>query len=193
MPKCIGYARVSTQDQSLDLQIDALNKQGCSHIYVEKISGVKKLKERKELTKALARAGEGDTLAVWKIDRLSRNLSELLKIKETLDRRGIKLRVVGGGGGGEGAEGELLFNMIGIVAQWERSLIVERTKAGLEAARQRGAVLGRPRALVGDRAAKAHDLTTRGRSVDQIAAEVGVHASTIYRWRKANFSGKNPA
>lgn len=186
MATLIGYARVSTQDQSLDLQLDALEQAGCQVVYSDRISGKTTRRERKGLSRALARAKRGDTLVIWKVDRLGRTVSELIQLLASLQRRGIHMRELTGGMGLDTTSptGKLLFHVLAAVAELERSLAVERTKAGLEAARRRGAVLGRPKAMVAGRARKARKLLSEGRSVHEIADTLGVHASTIYRWRK---------
>lgn len=186
MATLIGYARVSKQDQSLDLQIDALEQAGCQAVYSDKISGKTTLKDRKGLSRALARAKRGDTLVIWKLDRLGRTVSELIRLLALLQRRGIHMRELSAGMGLDTASptGKLLFHVFAAFAELERSLAVERTIAGLEAARRRGSILGRPRAMVAGRARKARKMLSEGRPVHEIADAIGVHASTVYRWRK---------
>ena len=192
MASLIGYARVSTKDQNLDLQLDALKKAGCHAIYTDKISGTKTRRERRGLSRALGKAKRGDTLVIWKLDRLGRTVSELVKILAWLEDRGVHMRELTKGMGFETstATGKLLFHVMAAVAELERGMGVERTKAGLEAARLRGVVLGRPRALVQDKANAVRDLLSQGTSVREVAHTVGVHPSTIYRYRQYLLSSK---
>lgn len=144
MSTLIGYARVSTQDQELDLQLDALKKSGCKKdkIFVDKVSGVKA--ERPGLEKCLATLQKGDTLIVWRLDRLGRTMPHLVALVEELRQKGIGFRSVCDGViDTTTASGELIFNIFSSLAQFERRLIQERTRAGLDAARARGRSGGR--------------------------------------------------
>lgn len=179
----IGYARVSTQDQNLDLQIDALKAAGCQMIYMDKTSGARAHKKRAGFSKALSRLKEGDTLVVWKIDRLGRTVAELIQITGLLERRQINLLEVIGGMNTSGAAGKFFFHIMAAVAEMERSMGIERTRAGLEAARRRGSVLGRPRVLAG-RETEVNGMLAKGHPVAEVARSIGVHASTIYRHRQ---------
>jgi len=143
--KKIGYARVSTEDQNLALQLDALRHDGCHRIYQEKITG--KIASRPVLTSALASLGEGDMLVVWKLDRLGRSLKHLIDIVQELEARKIGFRSIADGIDTETPSGRLLFHVIGAIAEFEARQISERTKAGLLAARRRGQRLGRPPVL----------------------------------------------
>ncbi|WP_393964363.1 recombinase family protein [Exiguobacterium sp. S22-S28] len=136
----IGYARVSTSDQNLDLQLDELEKAGCTKIFQEKASSVKK---RPELEKYLDYLREGDTLVVWKLDRLGRTTKKLLELIDDLRDRGINLQILTLGVDTSTAAGRLFFTMMAGLAEMERELIRERTKAGLQAARSRGRLGGR--------------------------------------------------
>ena len=131
----IGYARVSTSDQNLDLQNDALKKLGCDHIYEEKASG--KTKERPELTHCLKSLRPGDTLAVWRLDRLGRSLQDLITIVKNLEALGVAFVSVTENIDTSTATGKLMFHVFGALAEFERNLIQERTQAGLTAARAR--------------------------------------------------------
>lgn len=181
-PVLIGYARVSTQDQSLDLQIDALKGSGCRSVYSDKASGAKSHKRRPGLSRAISRARKGDTLVVWKLDRLGRSVSELIKITALLNRREINLRVISGGIDTSTPAGKFYFHIMAAFAEVERDLGIERTRAGLEAARRRGRTLGRPKVMVGRVRATAISMLDRGHSVSEVAEAVGVHASTVYRF-----------
>jgi len=181
MAKKIGYARVSTQDQSPSLQIDALRKAGCDEIYQEAQPGDSS--NRPQLSSALERLQAGDTLVVWKLDRLARSISQLISTLESLEMRGVQFRSLTEAVDTTNASGKLLFHLFGALAEFERSLIRERTVAGLAAARERGRVGGRPRALSAER---RNELIRERRqnpsiSVAQLAQQYGTSPSTTYR------------
>ena len=139
----IGYARVSTQDQTLNLQRDALEKIGCSRIFTDTASGADV--ERKELEVALQFVREGDTFVVWRLDRLGRSLKHLIEVIHQLHERKIGFRSITENIDTTTSGGKLIFHVFGALAEFERDLIRERTQAGLQAARARGGVGGRPR------------------------------------------------
>ncbi len=141
----IGYARVSTQDQSLNSQLDALNEVGCKQIFEEKITG--KQKDRPELNICLRTLREGDVLVVWKLDRLARSLKDLVEIISDLDERKIGFKSLTESIDTTSAGGKLIFHIFGALAEFEHNLIRERTLAGLAAARARGRKGGRKPAL----------------------------------------------
>lgn len=141
----IGYARVSTNDQNTSLQVDALKAAGCERIFVETMSG--SLHERPKLKAALRAAKSGDALVVWKLDRLARSFAHLLETVATLDRRNIGFLSLTENIDTVTAGGRLVLHIFGALAEFERAIIQERTIAGLEAARARGRVGGRPRKL----------------------------------------------
>lgn len=141
----IGYARVSTQDQNLDSQLDALNKAGCQQIFEEKITG--KQKDRPELSICLRTLREGDVLVVWKLDRLARSLKDLVEIISDLDERKVGFKSLTESIDSTSAGGKLIFHIFGALAEFEHNLIRERTLAGLAAARARGRKGGRKPAL----------------------------------------------
>ena len=141
----IGYARVSTPDQKLDLQIDALQKAGCQKIYHDKISGAKV--ERTGLAKTLELSRARDIIVIWRLDRLGRSIKDLIQISETLKERSIGLKSLQEGIDTTTSTGQLMFNLLSVLAEFERKLIRERSKAGLYAARSRGKLGGRPKAL----------------------------------------------
>lgn len=143
----IGYARVSTADQTLALQEDALHKADCKRIFRDMVSGAKT--ERLGLTEALDYLREGDTLIVWRLDRLGRSLPHLIETVTDLEAKGIGFRSLNEHIDTTTANGKLIFNIFAALAQFERDLIRERTQAGLEAARARGRKGGRPSALRG--------------------------------------------
>jgi DNA invertase Pin-like site-specific DNA recombinase len=176
----IGYARVSTQDQTPALQLDALKAAGCERIFVEKASGAQR--DRPELKAALdyVRENAGDVLGVWKLDRLARSLSQLIDPADQLEKRGIGFRSLTEAIDTTSAGGRLVFHVFGAMAEFERSIIRERTKAGLAAARARGRTGGRPPALSAKEAARAM-LTDPDITMNEVASRLKVAPSTLYR------------
>ena len=176
----IGYARVSTQEQDLALQLDALKAAGCDRIYEERASGAQR--DRPELKAALSYMRAGDTLVVWKLDRLARSLKQLIDTVEDLGSRGIGLRSVTEAIDTTTSGGRLIFHIFAALAEFERAVIRERTLAGLAAARVRGRKGGRPPALAAkDLAAAKAMLRDPEITVSEIARRLGVAASTLYR------------
>src|SRR5690242_5876198 len=141
----IGYARVSTGEQTLDLQLDALKRAGCERVYRDVASGAKT--DRRGLTDALDHLRDGDTLVVWRLDRLGRSLRHLIETNTDLDKRGISFKSLTEQIDTTTSGGKLVFHIFGALAEFERDLIKERTTAGLAAARARGRVGGRPKKL----------------------------------------------
>lgn len=176
----VGYARVSTQDQNHDLQIDALKKADVNRIFVEKASGAQR--ERPELLAALEYIRKGDTLVVWKLDRLARSLKQLIDTVERLDEKAIGFRSLTEAIDTTTAGGKLIFHIFASLAEFKRSIIKERTRAGLDAARVRGNTGGRPPALTHKniQAAKAL-LADPNMTVEEIARQLNVAPSTLYR------------
>ena len=178
----IGYARVSTDDQNLAMQLDALRAAGCDDVFQDMASGVSTV--RKGLGDALARCGEGDVLTVWKLDRLGRSLLDLVGLVENLKTRGVGLKVLTGAGASIDTtkpEGRLFFAMFAAMAEFERELIRERTRAGMSAAKKRGRHIGRPRKLTTERLAHAQTLIDEGRERADVAGLLGVGTSTLRR------------
>ena len=178
----VGYARVSTQDQSPELQLDALHQAGCERIFVEKASGAQR--DRPELKAAFGfmRQNAGDVLVVWKLDRLARSLKQLIETIEDLERRGIGFRSITEQIDTTSAGGRLVFHIFGAMAEFERSIIRERTRAGLDAAKARGRKGGRPPALSSkDLAAARAMLRDTELTVEEVAARLKVAPSTLYR------------
>ena len=138
----IGYARVSTQDQNPELQLDALRQEGCEKIFTEKLSGARR--DRPELKAALEYMRSDDTLVVWKLDRLARSLKQLIETVEDLEERGIGFSSLTEAIDTTTPSGKLVFHIFAALAEFERSIIRERTMAGLNAARERGRLGGRP-------------------------------------------------
>ena len=179
----VGYARVSSQDQNPDLQVDALRGAGCEKIFVEKASGAQT--DRPQLAAALhfMRDQQGDVLVVWKLDRLARSLSQLINLIESLEKRQIGFRSLTELIDTTTASGRLVFQIFGAMAEFERELIRERVKAGLANAAKHGRYAGRPKAKrERDRDAVAiRKLRDQGQSYGEIAAELGRSKSDIYR------------
>lgn len=176
----IGYARVSTQDQDPALQLDALTRTGCEKIFTEKASGAQR--DRPELIAALNYLRAGDTLVVWKLDRLARSLRQLIDTIEMLDAKGIGFRSLTEAIDTTTPGGKLIFHIFGALAEFERSIIRERTNAGLASARARGRLGGRPPAWNDEDiiAAKAL-LRDPAITVNQAARRLGVAPATLYR------------
>lgn len=185
MNKLVGYARVSTQDQDLSLQIDALQKAGCpkTKIFVDKISGAKA--ERPGLDKCLAELGKGDTLIVWRLDRLGRSMHHLVVLIENLKERGVSFKSICDGAiDTTTASGELVFNIFSSLAQFERRLIQERTRAGLAAARARGKQGGRkkienthPKVLMAKKMHQDYNM-----SINDICKTLQISRASFYRY-----------
>lgn len=175
----IGYGRVSTLDQSLDLQTDALTKAGCIKIFEEKVSG--KNDDRLELAKALDYLREGDALVVYKLDRLARSTKKLIELSELLEQRGIELISIRDNIDTTTAVGRAMFKMLAVIAELERDIISERTMAGLEAARARGRLGGRPRTDKKklDQAVKLYE--SKQHTLKDIVEMTGVSKPTLYR------------
>ncbi len=176
----IGYARVSTQEQDPAMQQDALEQVGCDKVFTEKASGAQR--DRPQLIAALEYMREGDTLVVWKLDRLARSLNQLIETVEMLEVRGIGFKSLTEAIDTTSPGGKLVFHIFASLAEFERGIIRERTKAGLAAARARGKIGGRPSALaLADLAAAKALLRDPGITVEEAARRVGVSPSTLYR------------
>ena len=176
----VGYARVSTSDQSPDLQIDALRQSGCAKVFTDKASG--SLAERPQLTAALEYLRAGDTLVVWRIDRLGRSLPHLVQTVLALQERGVGFRSLNESIDTTTPGGRLVFHLFAALAEFERDLIRERTRAGLVAARSRGRVGGRKPVLTPEKAAAAKRMyDSRDVPISEIARVLGVSRATLYR------------
>lgn len=176
----VGYARVSTQDQNPDLQLDALKAAGCEKVFVEKASGAQR--ERPELKAAIEYVRAGDTLVVWKLDRLARSLKQLIETVELLAGREIGFRSLTEAIDTTTAGGKLVFHIFGSLAEFERSIIRERTRAGLDAARARGRTGGRPPSLSDkDISVAKAMLADPAITVEEVAKRLNVAPSTLYR------------
>ena len=180
MPQKIGYARVSTQDQDLSLQLDALKRADCEQIYEEKVSG--KNTERPELANCLKALRAGDTLVVWRMDRLGRSLKDLVEIVTNLEAKGIHFVSLTEKIETGTATGKLMFHVFASMAEFERNLISERTRAGLAAARARGRIGGRKPSLSEKDIEHAKLLLRNPKvTVTEVAERFGVTRQTIYR------------
>lgn len=178
--KLTGYARVSTDEQTLDLQRDALVAAGCTHVHEDlAVSGASH--QRPGLDEALASLKKGHVLVVWKLDRLGRSMPHLVQLLADLGRRDIGFRSLTEAIDTTSAHGKLLFHIMGALAEFERSLLIERTRAGITAARKRGQHVGRPRAMTGAQITHARALLDEGKSPADVAAIVRVARSTLYR------------
>jgi DNA invertase Pin-like site-specific DNA recombinase len=177
----IGYARVSTDEQNLDLQLEALEAAGCECIFEDRgVSGAAAL--RPGLSEALSALSAGDVLVVWKLDRLGRSLSHLVTLLGELGQNSVGFASLTESIDTTTAGGRLLFHMMGALAEFERSIIVERTKAGMKAARRRGKSLGRPAKLSAEHLAHARALIDAGAHTRRsVAALFGVNESTLRR------------
>ena len=182
--KNIGYARVSTEEQTHALQVDALTQAGCDEIVTETGSGYT-AGARPKRDELLARLQSGDSLVIWRLDRLGRSMSEVLAIVDDLNRRGVKLKSLTDGVDAATPTGRLLLGVLIASAEYERNLIAERTRAGMKAARSRGAQIGRPRALSPRGLDAVYDMTLAGRTRLEIADALGVGTSTVDRARRA--------
>lgn len=180
----IGYARVSTKDQSLNLQLDALKKEGCKQIFHEVVSGAKT--ERAELDRLLSQLREGDILVIWKLDRLGRSLKHLVQLVHELNEKGIGLQSINDPIDTTTSQGRLIFNIFASLAEFERDIIRERTQAGLKAARARGRVGGRPKGLSPNAQQKAIAAEalykTQNLSVAGICKNLSISKATLYKY-----------
>ena len=190
MAMLIGYARVSTDDQSLDLQIDALNAANCAKVYSDTASGAKT--EREGLSRALDALREGDTFVVWRLDRLGRTLPHLIQLVEELKSRNVGFRSLQESIDTSSSSGQLIFHIFASLAEFERNLIRERTRAGLAAARARGRMGGRKRALDAKKVAQAKTLyADKSNSVQDICQTLGISRTTLWRYIKTDIVGKS--
>lgn len=181
----IGYARVSTQDQNLDLQSDALKNAGCEIIFEEKISG--KSKERPQLTKLFEKLRKGDTVVVWKLDRLGRSLKDLIDLITKMQQLDVSFLSIQDGINTNTATGRFTFNIFASLAEFEREIISERTKAGLSSARARGRKGGRPAGYSKETIKKIKAVKTlynavNSPSVQDIAESLKISRATCYRY-----------
>jgi len=181
----VGYARVSTQDQTLDLQIDALKNFGCEKFFTDVASGAKS--DRPGLEEALGYVREGDALVVWRLDRLGRSLQHLIEVINGLESRGVGFRSLQESIDTTTSGGRLVFHIFGALAEFEREIIRERVTAGLAAARARGRKGGRPRAMSGAQVTMARAMLNDSKvSVKNVCATFKVSKATLYRYLSSN-------
>ena len=189
----IGYARISTHEQTLDLQQDALKGAGCGRIFTDTASGAQT--ERKGLQEAFHYLREGDVLVVWRLDRLGRSLKHLIEAITALEKRSIGFKSLSESIDTTTSGGKLVFHVFGALAEFERDLIRERTKAGLAAARARGRMGGRPKASSLNTDKKVTLVQAlyedKNNSITDICTTVGVSRSTLYRYLKVGERGRN--
>jgi DNA invertase Pin-like site-specific DNA recombinase len=177
----VGYARVSTHEQNLDLQLDALKQAGCQKIFTDKISTLKA--ERKGLDEALTFLRPGDVLVVWKLDRLGRTLKQLIELVALFNQKGIGFKSLKETIDTTTSTGKLVFHIFAALAEFERDIIHERTRAGLDAARARGRRGGRPKALTPKQVALAQSLyDSQEHSIQDICDTLHIAKSTLYRY-----------
>lgn len=178
----IGYARISTIDQSLDLQLDALRRAGCEAIFEDTgVSGAKA--KRPGLEKLLKRLNQGDVLVVWKLDRLGRSMRHLIELTSAFEAKGVGFRSLSDAIDTSTAGGKLYFHLMGAFAEFERNLISERTKAGMAAAKARGVQMGRPKKLT--RAQQAEVARFQSDALDAVAREIGADSRPLDRNSKS--------
>lgn len=182
----IGYARVSTQDQNLNLQLEALENVGCEKIYQEKISGTKK--SRPELDKMIEQFRQGDELYIWRLDRLGRSLKHIIDLVLNLSEKGIIIKGLSDGVDTSTTSGRLFLNIMASLAEYERELIRERTYAGLQSARARGRTGGRPKGYTKETISKLLIMRSVYKDVTKTPEEIykplGLTRATFYRYVK---------
>ncbi|HHL2713215.1 TPA: recombinase family protein [Yersinia enterocolitica] len=180
----IGYARVSTQDQNLDLQTEALTRAGCEKIYEDKISGART--ERPGLVRTLEMLREGDTLVVWKLDRLGRSVKQLVDMVGELHKQGIQFKSLTDAIDTGTPAGRFFFHVMASLAEMERELIIERTRAGLNVAKRLGRKGGRKPKMTSSKIESAKKLLASGIPPRDVAKDLGVSVPTLYRWLPAS-------
>lgn len=180
----IGYARVSTEEQNLELQKDSLVKHGCQKIFEDQISGTRA--NRPGLDKTLEMLRDGDTLVVWKLDRLGRSVKQLVELIDKLQQRGVQFKSLTDSIDTGTSSGRFFFHVMASLAEMERDLIAERTKAGLEAARLRGRKGGRKPKMTESKISSAKQLLANGVPPKDVANNLGVSIPTLYRWIPAS-------
>lgn len=179
----VGYARVSTTEQSLGAQIDALTAAGCERIFSESVTGSRL--NRSELRRMREFVREGDVVVVWKLDRIARSLPHLITILDELHKTGVRFRSLSDGVDTSTAAGELIAQLLGAIAQFERSLIIERTRAGIDTARRNGVVFGPPRKLNRQQRDTLRKLYSTGdETVSELAKRFNISRTSVRRIAK---------
>jgi DNA invertase Pin-like site-specific DNA recombinase len=178
----VGYARVSRDTQDESLQLDALKLAGCEKVFVDRMSGV--LVERPQLDAMLNMLRRGDKVVIWKLDRLGRSTKHLIELMERFDGAGIDVQIISGSFPVDTSSpfGKFTFQLFAALAELERGVIIERTMAGLAAARARGRIGGRPRALNDKKVARAIELMENGATLRSAARQLNTHHSTLHRY-----------
>jgi DNA invertase Pin-like site-specific DNA recombinase len=186
MAPIIGYARVSTVDQNLEAQLEQLKAAGCNKVYEEKASGVKV--DRPQLAALLEYCREGDTVVVCKLDRIARSTAHLLSIVEGLEKKGVALKVLNISLDTSTANGRLMLSMLAAIGQFEREMMLERQREGIEQAKKAGAYKGRkPTAQAQSK--RVMQLLRQGETKKAVAEAVGIGVASVYRIAKANKAG----
>lgn len=180
----IGYVRVSTNEQNTDLQRNALVSSGCELIFEDKMSG--KSTERPGLRRTLKRLSAGDTLVVWKLDRLGRSMKHLVMLIEELRQRGVSFKSLTDSIDTSTSMGRFFFHVMSALAEMERELIVERTRSGLAAAREKGRIGGRKRVMTTDIVSRARNMFSNGATLRQVALVLEVSEKTVYKYIPAS-------
>jgi DNA invertase Pin-like site-specific DNA recombinase len=187
----IGYARVSTLEQDIALQVDALKKAGCDNIFDDTASGA--ITQRPGLTEAISYVRKGDTLVVWRLDRLGRSLRHLIDVIADLEKRGIGFRSLQESIDTTTSGGRLIFQIFGALAEFERNLIRERTHAGLKAARVRGRLGGRPKALDAKKIELAYRLyDEKEHTIKEICNILGISKPSLYAYLEQRVGSDAP-
>jgi DNA invertase Pin-like site-specific DNA recombinase len=176
----LGYARVSTDEQDLALQLDALNQAGCERVFTDKASG--SANNRPGMEQLLSHLRPGDCLVVWKLDRLGRTVKGLVDMVTDLETKGIQFRSLTDGIDTSTGAGRFFFHVMAALAQMERELIAERTKAGLAAAKARGKLGGRKPKMTDTKISAAKKLLQSGTPAKEVAENLGISIPTLYRW-----------
>ncbi|MGA7362188.1 MAG: recombinase family protein [Candidatus Dormiibacterota bacterium] len=180
----IGYARVSTQDQRLDVQHEALTRSGCERTFDDTMSG--RVSDRPGLQKALEQVREGDTLVVWKLDRLGRSVKQLVDLVSYFEEEDIHFVSITDSIDTRTPAGRFFFHVMASLAEMERELTVERTRAGLETARRHGRIGGRKRVMTDGKVQAAKNLLASGLPPRNVASNLGISTATLYRWLPAS-------
>jgi len=176
----VAYVRVSTNEQNLELQIEAMEKHGYDVLYQEAVSGAKA--DRPEFQKCLNYLRKGDTLVVWRLDRFGRTLRRTLELVEQLEEKGIEFKSLLDNFDTSTASGRMFFQLCAVFAEYERNIMLERTYAGLATARAQGRIGGRKRSMSPKKVAEAVDLHKKGVSAKQIAKMMGCSKSTVFKY-----------
>ena len=180
----VGYARVSTGGQNLEGQLDALQAAGCERIFEETASGSRS--DRPILSQALEFVRAGDVLVTYRLDRIARSLPHLISVMDDLNQRGVEFHSLTENLDTSSSGGRLIFHIFGAISNFEVDLIRERTRTGLEAARKRGRIGGRPRRMTDDKIRAAKKLLADGTPVKEVANNLGVSVPTLFRWCPAS-------